>query len=205
MTGLILFCFCLTLVLSKLLSCTLLQGLPSTFALELPPYRRPQFRKVILRSILDRTVFVLGRAVVVAAPAGILLWSLNHIGALPFLISLLDPLGQFMGLDGVILTAFLLGFPANELVIPIVLMLYRSTGVLADYASLTELATLLTAHGWTHVTALCFLLFSTVHFPCGTTILTIQKETKSLKWTFVSILLPTLLGCLLCSLINAIL
>ncbi len=205
LTGLILFCTLLTLLLSKLLSLTVLRGLPSTFALELPPYRRPQFGKVILRSLLDRTVFVLGRAICVAAPAGVLIWILARTETLPLLISALDPLGKLMGLDGAILTAFLLGLPANEIVIPILLMIYQSTGVLTEYASLTELHLLLTSHGWTQTTAICFLLFSVVHFPCGTTILTIQKETKSRKWTALAVVLPTLTGFLLCTIVHAIL
>ena len=195
----------LTLLLSKLLSLTVLKGLPSTFALELPPYRRPQFGKVILRSLLDRTVFVLDRAICVAAPAGVLIWILARTETLPLLTSALDPLGKLMGLDGAILTAFLLGLPANEIVIPILLMIYQSTGVLTEYASLTELHLLLTSHGWTQTTAICFLLFSVVHFPCGTTILTIQKETKSRKWTALAVVLPTLTGFLLCTIVHAIL
>lgn len=205
LTTLISFSFGVNLLLSKLLSLTLLRGLPSSFALELPPYRRPQFGSVILRSLFDRTLFVLGRAVCVAAPAGVLIWCLNEAGFLPVLTAALDPLGRLMGLDGVILAAFLLGFPANELVIPLMLMIYRSDGVLMDFSSLAELQLLLMDQGWTQVTALCFLLFSLTHFPCGTTCLTIQKETKSLKWTALAILLPTLTGVLLCSLVNAIL
>lgn len=204
LTLLILFCFGLTLLLSRLLSKTLLRGLPSSFALELPPYRRPQFGKVILRSVLDRTLFVLGRAVCVAAPAGVLIWILANAGLLPAITSALDPLGRLMGLDGVILTAFLLGFPANEIVIPIMLMIYLSTGVLTDYASLTELHQLLVLHGWNGVTALCFLLFSVTHFPCGITCLTIYKETKSRKWTAAAIVLPTLTGILLCIAANSL-
>jgi len=204
LTLLILLCFGLTLFLSRLLSRTLLKGLPSSFALELPPYRRPQFGKVILRSVLDRTLFVLGRAVCVAAPAGVLIWLLANAGLLPALTAALDPLGRLMGLDGVILAAFLLGFPANEIVIPIMLMTYLSTGVLTDYASLTELHQLLLAHGWSSVTALCFLLFSVAHHPCGTTCLTIYKETKSWKWTAAAILIPTVTGMTLCIAVNSI-
>ena len=203
LTLLILLCFGLTLSLSALLSKTLLKGLPSAFSLELPPYRRPQIGKVILRSVLDRTLFVLGRAVCVAAPAGVLIWLLANAGLLPALTSALDPLGRLMGLDGVILAAFLLGFPANEIVIPILLMIYLSTGVLTDYASLDQLHHLLAAHGWTDVTALCFLLFSVAHFPCGTTCLTIYRETKSRKWTAAAILIPTAVGMILCIAVNS--
>ena len=204
LTLLILLCFGLTLLLSALLSKTLLKGLPSAFSLELPPYRRPQIGKVILRSVLDRTLFVLGRAVCVAAPAGVLIWVLANAGILPALTSALDPLGRLMGLDGVILAAFLLGFPANEIVIPILLMTYLSTGVLTDYASLDQLHQLLSSHGWTNVTALCFLLFSVAHFPCGTTCLTIYRETKSRKWTAAAVLIPTAVGTILCIAVNSL-
>ncbi len=204
LTLLILFCLGLTLLTSYLLSKTLLKGLPSSFALELPPYRRPQIGRVILRSVLDRTLFVLGRAVCVAAPAGILIWVLANTGLLSLLTSALDPLGRLMGLDGVILTAFLLGFPANEIVIPILLMSYLSTGVLTDFASLPEFQKLLLSHGWTQTTALCFLLFSVAHFPCGTTCFTIYRETKSRKWTAAAIVIPTAIGILLCIAANGI-
>ncbi|MBO4990663.1 MAG: ferrous iron transporter B, partial [Firmicutes bacterium] len=204
LTLLILLCFGLTLLLSALLSKTLLKGLPSAFSLELPPYRRPQIGKVILRSVLDRTLFVLGRAVCVATPAGVLIWVLANAGILPALTSALDPLGRLMGLDGVILAAFLLGFPANEIVIPILLMTYLSTGVLTDYTSLDQLHQLLSSHGWTNVTALCFLLFSVAHFPCGTTCLTIYRETKSRKWTAAAVLIPTAVGTILCIAVNSL-
>ena len=193
----------MTLAASKLLSRTVLRGTPSAFSLELPPYRMPQVGKVLLRSILDRTVFVLGRAVSVAAPAGLLIWLLGNItvdGAplLAACAAFLDPLGSLMGLDGMILLAFLLGFPANEIVIPVLLMGYLSTGALTDYAGLAELKGLLLLNGWTAETALCATIFMLFHFPCGTTTVTIYRETGSVKWTALAVLLPTLAGAVLC-------
>ena len=196
----------LTLLCSRLLSKTLLKGVPSSFALELPPYRKPQVGRVLLRSLLDRTLFVLGRAAMVAAPAGLLLWILAHAGdgtLLQSISSFLDPLGRFMGLDGVILLAFLLGFPANEIVLPIALMIYLGTGTLQDTGSLLELRGVLAANGWTSLTALCTMLFSLLHFPCSTTCLTIFKETRSWGWTALAALLPTACGVILCMAVAA--
>lgn len=198
-----------TLLVSKLLSLTLLKGLPSSFTLELPPYRRPQICKTIVRSLLDRTVFVLLRAMCVAAPAGIVIWLMSNImingKSLCVIISnFLQPLGSLMGLDGVILLAFILGFPANEIVVPIIIMIYTASGTLVEYDSLSSLYNLFVENGWTWVTALCTMIFSLMHFPCSTTCLTIYKETKSLKWTALSFILPTILGILLCMAINAV-
>lgn len=198
-----------TLLVSKLLSATLLKGLPSSFTLELPPYRRPQICKTIVRSLLDRTIFVLLRAMCVAAPAGIVIWLMSNImingESLCVIISnFLQPLGSLMGLDGVILLAFILGFPANEIVIPIIIMIYTASGTLVEYDSLSSLYNLFVENGWTWVTALCTMIFSLMHFPCSTTCLTIYKEIKSLKWTLLSFILPTILGILLCMSINAI-
>lgn len=198
-----------TLLVSKLLSATLLKGLPSSFTLELPPYRRPQICKTIVRSLLDRTIFVLLRAMCVAAPAGIVIWLMSNImingESLCVIISnFLQPLGSLMGLDGVILLAFILGFPANEIVIPIIIMIYTASGTLVEYDSLSSLYNLFVENGWTWVTALCTMIFSLMHFPCSTTCLTIYKETKSLKWTLLSFILPTILGILLCMSINAV-
>lgn len=198
-----------TLLVSKLLSATLLKGLPSSFTLELPPYRRPQICKTIVRSLLDRTIFVLLRAMCVAAPAGIVIWLMSNImingESLCVIISnFLQPLGSLMGLDGVILLAFILGFPANEIVVPIIIMIYTASGTLVEYDSLSSLYNLFVENGWTWVTALCTMIFSLMHFPCSTTCLTIYKETKSLKWTLLSFILPTILGILLCMSINAV-
>lgn len=199
-----------TLGCSWLLSHTLLKGIPSSFTLELPPYRRPQFGKVIIRSVFDRTLFVLGRAVAVAAPAGLVIWILAniHLGGqslLACLTGFLDPLGRFMGLDGVILAGFILGFPANEIVVPIILMAYLQTGHLVEMSDSSALLQLLTSQGWTWKTALCMMIFCLFHWPCSTTCLTVKKETGSWKWTAVAVLLPTVLGFLLCVMINLIL
>jgi len=203
LTGVIVLGVAMTLFISKLLSQTILKGLPSSFHLELPPYRRPQVGKVIVRSILDRTLFVLGRAAVVAAPAGLVIWALANIRAgdlslLAHIAGFLDPFARFIGLDGFILTAFILGFPANEIVVPIIIMSYMATGTLTDLNSLSELHLLLVSHGWTWLTAVCTMLFSLMHWPCGTTCLTIRKETQSLKWTLVSFAIPTATGILIC-------
>lgn len=192
-----------TLGCSWVLSHTLLKGVPSAFTLELPPYRRPEVGKVLVRSVFDRTLFVLGRAAAVAAPAGLVIWLLANVtvggGSLLFhLTGFLDPLGRLMGLDGVILMAFILGFPANEIVVPIMLMAYLQTGCLVEMTDPAALVELLTANGWTWRTALSMMIFCLFHWPCSTTCLTIRKETGSLKWTAVSFLLPTLLGLGLC-------
>lgn len=199
----------MTLASSKLLSMTLLKGAPSSFVLELPPYRMPQIKSVIVRSVLDRTLFVLGRAIIVAAPAGLIIWLLanidiGNISLLDRFTDFLDPFGRLIGVDGVIIAAFILGFPANEIVIPIMLMCYMSTGMLTDYSSLSQLHDVLTDCGWTTQTALCVMVLCLFHFPCGTTCLTIKKETGSLKWTALAIALPTAVGIAICFLINLI-
>ena len=198
-----------TFAVNKLLSVTLLKGIPSAFTLELPPYRRPQFGKVLIRSLLDRTVFVLGRACAVAAPAGLLLWLMAnvHIGDTSLLTccaGFLDPFAQMFGMDGTILLAFLLGFPANEIVIPIILMGYLAQGSLTEVSDLNALHEIFISHGWTMTTAICTMTFSLLHFPCSTTVLTVYRETRSLKWTAVSVLLPTLCGLLTCACIHAV-
>ncbi len=202
-------CVFITMGVSKLLSRTVAKGIPSGFALELPPYRKPQILKTIIRSLLDRTLFVLGRAVVVAAPAGVVIWlaaniSVNDTSLLQYAADFLNPFGQFIGLDGVIVLAFILGFPANETVIPIIIMSYLSTGTLTDFTGYDELFRLLQTHGWTHVTVICMIIMTVLHFPCSTTCLTIKKETGSFKWTLVSVLIPTLLGITGCALVAGI-
>jgi ferrous iron transport protein B len=203
LTGVIVLGVVLTLFISKLLSKTILKGLPSSFTLELPPYRKPQVGRVIVRSIFDRTLFVLGRAVVVAAPAGAVIWVLANIyvGELTLLAysaGFLDPFARLLGLDGYILMAFILGFPANEIVIPIIIMSYMATGNILELDSLAQLRELLLNHGWTWLTAVCVMLFSLMHWPCGTTCLTIKKETQSSKWTLISFLVPTIAGIVIC-------
>ena len=203
LTGVILLGVFMTFGISRLLSGTLLKGIPSSFTLELPPYRRPRIGQVIVRSVLDRTLFVLGRAAMVAAPAGLVIWLCANIqvgGAsiLAHCTGFLDPFARLFGLDGVILTAFILGFPANEIVLPIMLMAYLSTGTLLELGDLGALRDLLTAHGWTWVTAVCVMLFSLFHWPCSTTCITIWKETKSAKWTALAVALPTAVGLCAC-------
>lgn len=193
----------LTILASKILSETLLKGIPSSFTLELPPYRVPQVGTVIVRSIFDRTIFVLGRAVVVAAPAGIIIWILANINfgdmsILNHLVNFLEPLARLMGLDGAILTAFLLGLPANETVVPIIIMTYLSKGSLLEIDDINVMRNLLVNNGWTIITAINVILFSIMHWPCGTTLLTIHKETGSIKWTVISFLLPTVFGIVSC-------
>lgn len=199
----------MTLVASWLLSKTILKGMPSAFFLELPPYRRPQVGKIIVRSLRDRTVFVLLRAVCVAAPAGLLIWCIGNIQVgsdtlLTIFAGALDPFARWIGLDGMILLAFILGFPANEIVIPLVLMGYLSSGTLVEINQLSDLAVLLAQNGWTSVTAVCFILFSLFHWPCSTTCLTIRKETGSTKWMLIGMILPTLIGITLCFIVHSI-
>ena len=192
--------------ISWILSQTLLKGRASGFVMELPPYRKPQVAQVIVRSLLDRTLFVLGRALAVAAPAGAIIWIASHvqIGSTSLLeigSNALDPFGKLIGLSGPILLAFVLGLPANELVLPVLVMLLTGARTLGTNAGIAEV---LTQYGITEVSAVCVMLFCLFHWPCGTTLLTIQKETKSLRWTFCAFLLPTFVGMLLCFLVNLI-
>ena len=201
--GIIVLCVLLTLLVSKLLSITVAKGEPTGFALELPPYRKPQILKTIVRSMLDRTLFVLGRAVIVAAPAGAIIWLtaniyIGNVSILSYCTDFLNPFGQIIGLDGVIVMAFILGFPANETVIPIIIMSYMASGTLVDFTSYEQLLELFSANGWTVITAVCTMIMCIMHFPCSTTCLTIKKETGSLKWTLVSAILPTMIGIILC-------
>ena len=197
-----------TLACSRLLSATVLKGMPSSFALELPPFRKPRVGQVIVRSMLDRTLFVLGRAVSVAAPAGAVIWltanlTIGDVSLLAHCTGFLDPFARWFGLDGVILMAFLLGWPANEIVLPVMLMAYLSTGSLVEFDDLAALGQLLGQQGWTWLTAACTMLFSLFHWPCSTTCLTIYKETGSVKWTALSVALPTALGLGLCLCLTA--
>lgn len=210
LTALIALSVLATLAVSRLLTATVLRGESSSFVLELPPYRMPRVGQVVVRSVLDRTLFVLGRAVVVAAPAGLLIWLLANIPTgdgtlLSALAGALDPVGRFMGLDGVILMAFILGFPANEIVLPIAVMAYMSQGSLAEVPDVVGLRVLLAANGWTVKTAICAALFTLFHWPCSTTLLTLKKESGSLRWTAAGFLIPTALGFAVCALTNLIL
>ncbi len=193
----------MTFLVTALLSRTLFRGIPSAFTLELPPYRPPQIGQILVRSVLDRTLFVLGRAAAVAAPAGALIWVLanvqiGEISLMAHIIACLDPVGRMMGLDGAILFGFLLGIPANEIVLPLTLMAYTATGVLPSLGSLSDISQVLITNGWTWVTAICFLLFSLMHWPCATTLVGIKKETGSLPLTVLAFLLPTFFGFLIC-------
>lgn len=200
----------ISLAVSYILSRTVLKGVPSSFVLELPPYRKPRILSILYRSLLDRTVFVFGRAVVVAAPAGAAIWLMQNISVggstiIDYIASVFGGLGAFMGLDGYILTAFLLGMPANEIVLPLVIMCYSGAGSLMETDNLYRLSALLTDNGWSLKTAVCTLIFMLCHFPCSTTLLTIKKETGSIKWTLVSFFVPLVTGILLCGAANAVL
>lgn len=207
--GLVIFGIGITLVVSWTLSKTLLKGVPSSFTLELPPYRKPQIGQVLIRSLLDRTIFVLGRAIVVALPAGVITWILAnvHIGdvsVLAYAANLLDPFAHWLGLDGFIIMAFILGLPANEIVLPILFMSYLAEGAMLELDSLEAVRQLLITNGWTWLTALNVMLFSLLHFPCCTTLWTIRKETKSFKWTILSAVIPTIIAIGVCFLTTQI-
>jgi len=209
LTGMILLGIMMTLFISWILSKTILKGVPSSFTLELPPYRRPQIGKVIIRSIFDRTLFVLGRALIVAAPAGALIWvmsniEIGNISLLTHFSNFLNPFGKLIGMDGMILMGFILGFPANEIVIPIILMGYMETSVLVDFENYIILQQIFIENGWTIITAICVMLFTLFHFPCSTTCLTIKKETGSWKWTMLGFLLPTAIGIIICFIVSRI-
>ncbi len=199
----------MTLVVSKLLSKTILKGESSSFVLELPPYRKPQIGQVIVRSVFDRTLFVLGRAIAVAAPAGLIIWlfaniSIGDMSILTYIANFFDPLARLMGLDGYILTAFILGIPANEIVLPIILMCYMGSGTLVDLENTMTIGQILVQNGWTLLTAINVMLFTLLHFPCTTTLMTIKKETGSWKWAGLGFLLPTACGMILCLLTTGV-
>lgn len=199
----IIFGIFLTLVISKILSKTILKGMPSSMVLELPPYRKPQFGKILVRSIFDRTLFVLGRAISVAAPAGLVIWFMANVGIngeslLSIIANFLNPFAKLMGLDGYILTAFILGIPANEIVLPIILMCYLKGGTLVNIEDTIQIGQILIQNGWTMLTAMNVMLFTILHFPCATTLLTVKKETGSWKWTLISFAIPTICGVVLC-------
>ena len=200
-----LFTFLLTFILSR----TVLRGESSAFTVELPPYRMPDIKKTLVRSLLDRTLKILLRAVAVAAPFGLLLWGMANltVGGAPILLlvgNFLEPLGRFLGLDGVILLAFILGITANETVIPIMLMAYTGGGYLTEIGSYASLREVLISAGWTPITVICFLIFMLFHFPCSTTLITVKRETGSVAYTALAFILPTLLGALLCALVSAV-
>lgn len=193
----------MTLVISKILSKTILKGMPSSFVLELPPYRKPQFLKILVRSIFDRIIFILGRAIAIALPAGLVIWLFANISVqeqslLSIIANFLNPLANLMGLDGYILTGFILGIPANEIVLPIILMCYMQGTSLVNIEDTFVIGEILKQNGWTILTAINVMLFTVFHFPCATTLLTIKKETGSWKWTAISFLIPTVCGIIFC-------
>ena len=199
----------MTLLISKILSKTILKGVPSSFILELPPYRKPQFSKILIRSIFDRTLNVLIKAIMVAAPAGIVIWLFsniyfNDISILTYVANFFDPFAKLMGLDGYILTAFFLGLPANEIVLPIILMSYMHSKTLIDLEDSITIGNILIDNGWNIITCINVMIFTLLHFPCSTTLLTIKKETGKWKWAFLSFLLPTICGIIICIFTNLI-
>ena len=207
LTGVIAASVGLTLLVSRILSATVLRGEAVSFALELPPYRMPQVGRVIVRSVRDRTLFVLARAAAVAAPAGVLIWILANVqigntAILSHITAFLDPAARVFGIDGVILLAFILGFPANELVMPLIVMGYLSSGTIASGVDFASFRALLLANSWTVQTALCTLVLTVAHAPCSTTCLTILRETRSAKWTLAAVLIPAGIGLALCILIR---
>jgi ferrous iron transport protein B len=209
LTSVILLSVAVTLLVTKLISVTLLRGESSDFVFELPPYRPVQLARVIVRSVFDRTLHVLARSAAVAAPAGALIWILanTNIGGESLLAhgaAFLDPLGRLMGLDGVILLGFILGMPANEIVLPIILMIYTCGTSVSEITSTLAMREVLAASGFTRASAVCMIIFTLMHFPCSTTLITIKKETGSIKWTLLAALIPTVVGMILCMLFNVV-
>lgn len=203
----IIFSVAVTLLVSKILSITILRGRKSFFILELPPYRKPKIFHVIIRSLFDKTLFVLWRSIIVAAPAGIFIWlvanlNIGHVSIIRMLINLFEPVGKIMGLDGTILMAFLLGMPANEIVFPLMIMAYTNSSTLMPIESFNNINSILKCNGWDIATVIGSIIFYLNHFPCTTTLLTIKKETGSFKWTFLAFILPTFVGFLLCVIIK---
>ena len=203
----ILFSIMITLIVTKILSLTFLKGKPSSFTLELPPYRKPEILKTIIRSVFDRTFVILGKSLLIALPAGIIIFllsniNINDITILAYINKFFDPFAKIFGLDGVILSSFILGLPANEIVIPLMLMGYSNLSVMTDYASINVLKNIFITNGWTNITCVCVIIFSLLHFPCATTLISIYKETRSKKWTILSILIPLSLGLFFCFIVN---
>ncbi len=204
LTGVIMLGIAATFAATRLLSATVLRGTAASFTMELPEYRKPQFGKVIVRSVFDRTLFVLGRAAAVAAPAGMIIWIMANsfsgdISIIQRMAELLDPVGRFMGMDGVILTAFILGIPANEIVLPIAMMIYMSMGTLGETGDLNYFADILCSNGWTEITAINVMIFSLMHWPCATTLLSVKKEAGGWRWAAVAFAVPLIMGVTVCS------
>ena len=210
LTFVIIISFLVTFIVSKILSITILKNIDSTFILELPSYRKPNFIKTIINTLYEKALKILIRAIKVSIPCGLLIWifsniNINNISLFNYITIFLDPFGKIIGLDGVIIFAFILGFPANEIVIPIIIMGYLNKNSLYDYNSLYELKTILINNGWTIKTAICTIIITLFHFPCSTTCLTIKEETKSIKWMIISMIIPTVIGIILCFIINLLL
>ena len=191
------------MTVSGVLSKGVLRSKDSTFLMEMPPFRRPRLGKILVRSLLDRTLFIAGRALAVAAPAGVILWVFSNTGIMAWLSSCLDPLGSALGMNGVILMAFCLALPANELAIPVMLMAMTGAGSLQAVSGMSP--QLLLDGGMTWQMAICTMLFTLFHWPCATTLMTVYRETGSIKNTAAAWLLPTAVGCTLCLLLNLLL
>lgn len=209
LVGFILLAVLMTFFSTYILSKTILRGECSSFTIELPPYRRPEFLRVIFRSLTSKVGAVLLRAVAVAAPMGLVIFALSNISVggesiLKFAEMIFEPIGRIMGLDGAIILAFILGIPANEIVIPILTMLYMSSGTFGAEMSIDAITELFVLNGWTYTTALCMAIFALFHWPCSTSLITVYKETGSVKHTALSALLPTAVGVFLCILVNLV-
>lgn len=209
LTAVILFSIFITFFVSKILTKTFIKGNNSFFILELPPYRKPKIIKTLIRSLFDRTFKILIRAIIVAAPAGLVIWlltnlNINDISIFNYISNFLNPIGILFGLDGIILTGFLLGFPANEIVLPIIIMGYMSSNVMMDVSKFGVIKNIFINNGWNIITAICMIIFIIFHFPCSTTLITIYKETKSIRYTLSSFLIPLIIGILLCIIVNFI-
>lgn len=204
LTLLVLLAILAVFAVSRLLTKTLLRGRQTSFVMELPPFRKPKIVRILIRSLLDRTLFVLGRAAVAAFPAGVIIWILANAGGstapIVRVTGFLDPMGRLMGLDGETLTAFILGLPANELIMPLTLMLYRGAGTMAG----GDLGSVLTSNGWTAFTALEAIILMLFHSPCMTTLMTVRRETRSIKWTLAAFLIPSALGVTLTVALNLV-
>lgn len=207
LTVIIIFAILITLLISYILSKTILKGEKSAFTIELPPYRSPNLKNILTHSFRDRIYKILKRAISCSIPAGIIIWlllniSLDNIPVINYIVNLLNPLGNLIGLDGAIILAFILGLPANEIIMPIILMIYLASSNLIEVNELSALKDILINNGWTILTCINFIILSLFHYPCATTILTIKKETNSTKWTLISIIIPLIIGISLCLLIK---
>lgn len=209
LTGFIILSILISMMISYILSKTILKNSNNNYIMEMPKYKKPKVLKTIWESLKNRAVFVLIRALAVALPAGVIIWICGNIyigdsTILSHIIAFLNPFGKLFGLDGAILMGIILGFPANEIVLPIILMAYSGSSVMVDYSSINELGNILIMNGWTFKTAICMIIIVLMHFPCSTTCITIFKETKSFIWTLISIVIPTVTGLILCFFVNLI-